>query len=135
MNAFSAREERESYITRPRLTVDEFHRMGEAGVLPQGARVERYEGELIGMPSIGPAHASAVDRLVALLSPSTSAAVLRVQNRIAIAERSEPIPDLVALRERPGNSPFAHPRPVDVPLSIEVSDTTLRHDRDDKMRL
>jgi Uma2 family endonuclease len=37
----------ESWVTRHRLTVDEYYRMGEAGVFPQGARVELIEGEVI----------------------------------------------------------------------------------------
>ena len=135
MNAFSAREERETYVARHKLTVDEFHRMGEAGVLPRDARVELFEGELIDMPPIGPAHASTVDHLVALLSPLAQAAVLRVQNPLGVGQRSELIPDLMLLRKRPGGNTASHPRPEDVLLLIEVSDTTLRYDRDDKMKL
>jgi Uma2 family endonuclease len=46
-----------------RLTVDEYHRMAEAGVLRPDARVELIEGEIIDMAPIGSRHATAVDLL------------------------------------------------------------------------
>ena len=42
---------------RKRFTVDEYHKLAQAGVLSADDRIELIEGELIQMPPIGSAHA------------------------------------------------------------------------------
>ena len=42
----------ESWPRRHRITVDEYHRMAEVGVLAPDARVELIEGEIMDMPAI-----------------------------------------------------------------------------------
>ena len=135
MGELSVQEERDSYITRHRLTVEEFHRMGETGVFPPGARIELFEGELIDMVPIGPAHANTVDHLVTLLAPLVGSLILRVQNPLRLGSGSELISDLMLLRRHPGGYPTAAPGPEDVLLLIEVSDSTIRYDRNDKVKL
>ena len=46
---------------RHRLTVAEYYRMGETGILAPDARVELIEGEVIDMPPIGSPHAGTVN--------------------------------------------------------------------------
>jgi hypothetical protein len=46
-----------------RLTVDDYYRMAQAGVLSPNDRVELIEGEIIDMARIGSSHAAAVDLL------------------------------------------------------------------------
>jgi len=48
-------------------TVEEFHRMGEVGLLDADARVELIEGEIVEMAPIGDAHAAISNRLNRLL--------------------------------------------------------------------
>jgi len=48
---------------RHRLTVAEYYRMAEVGILSQEARVELIEGEVIDMPPIGSLHAGTVKYL------------------------------------------------------------------------
>ena len=43
---------------RYRLTVAEYHRLGEIGIFDEDSRVELIEGDLIAMPPIGEQHAS-----------------------------------------------------------------------------
>jgi hypothetical protein len=43
-------------VARHRLTVDDYHRLGEAGILGEDDRVELLEGQLVDMPAIGPRH-------------------------------------------------------------------------------
>ena len=46
------------------LTVDDYHKLGEAGILHEDDRVELVEGMLIDMAPIGTGHAGQVNRLV-----------------------------------------------------------------------
>jgi Uma2 family endonuclease len=55
-------------VARQLFTVDDYHRMGEAGILSPEDRVELLGGEVIRMPPVGSPHASCVDRLTALFS-------------------------------------------------------------------
>jgi hypothetical protein len=45
-------------------TVDEFHRMAEAGVFDEDDRLELLDGEIVHMSAIGSRHAGTVESLV-----------------------------------------------------------------------
>ncbi len=123
-------------LNRHRLTVDEYHRMAEAGVLAPDARVELIEGEIIDMSPIGTRHGSTVLRLTHLLNRACEDhAILSVQGALRLSNRSEPEPDLMLLRPRTDYYATAHPGPADVLLLIEVSDSTARYDREIKLPL
>lgn len=47
-------------LRKRRLTVDEYHRMAEAGILGEDDRVELIEGEIVEMTPIGPPIGSAI---------------------------------------------------------------------------
>lgn len=51
---------RDPWVSKRALTVDEYHRMGEAGILTERDRVELIEGELVAMTPIGGPHAGTV---------------------------------------------------------------------------
>lgn len=57
----------EDLLIRHRLTVNDYHRMGEAGILHEDSRVELIEGEIIDMAPIGSLHAGTVRHLSRLL--------------------------------------------------------------------
>jgi Uma2 family endonuclease len=121
---------------RHRVTVHDYHRMAEVGVLAPDARVELIEGEIIDMAPIGKHHQSAVDQLTrACVGAVGARAIVRVQGSIRLSQWSEPEPDLVLLAPRDDfyRSEFASG--ADTLLVIEVSDTTLRYDRDVKVPL
>ena len=121
---------------RHRLTVAEYYRMGEAGILAPDARVELIDGEIIDMAPPGHPHAGTVDQLaLALSSTLNGRAHVRVQNPLRLDDHSEPQPDVSVLRGRPDFYKSGHPRPVDALLVVEVADTSLRYDRDDKIPL
>ena len=123
-------------VLRHRFTVDEYHRMGEAGIFTEGDRVELVDGEILGMTPIGSLHAACVDRLNRLLVLSAGEqASVRVQSPISLGPDSEPQPDLTLLRPRHDFYASAHPRPGDVLLVVEVADTTLAFDRAVKVPL
>lgn len=121
-------------IERHQFTIDDLHRMVEAGVLPEDGRVELIEGDIIEMSPIGDPHAETVDTLAEPLIKLAPADVrFRSQNPLWIDERTMVQPDLMLLRRQS----YRHqtPRPADVLLLIEVSDSTLRYDRDVKIPL
>ena len=63
-------------LTRHRLSVADYYRMGEAGIFAPQARIELIEGEIIDMAPIGTRHGSAVKRLVALLTAALGSRVI-----------------------------------------------------------
>jgi len=122
------------YPRRP-LTVEDYHAMGEAGVLGEDDRVELIEGDLIQMAPIGGGHMLSVNRLTqALVRAVGDAAVVSVQNSLSLPPISEPQPDFVLLPPvflREARVPTMN----DALLVIEVADTTVAKDRDVKARL
>ena len=122
--------------TRRRFTIDEYHRMGEAGIFDEDDRVELLDGEIVEMSPIGTRHTGGVNRLNALFSRRLGRrVVVSVQNPIILDDFSEPQPDLTILAARSDFYKDAHPRPVDVLLAIEVSDSRVSYDRSVKLAL
>jgi Uma2 family endonuclease len=123
-------------ITRRRFTLDEYHRMGEAGILHEDDRVELIRGELIQMTAIGSRLAACVaflnQRLVLRLGDRV---VLWPQNPVVILPDSEPQPDIVLLKPRPDFYRTALPQAEDVLLLVEAADTSVRYDRNVKRPL
>lgn len=119
-----------------RFSVADYHRMAEAGILSEDSRVELIRGRILDMTPIGAPHLGMVIRLTRLL-PAVLAgrAVLSVQNPVRLDDGSEPQPDVAVLRPRPDDYATSTPRPADVLLLIEVSDTSLADDRSDKVPL
>ena len=117
-----------------RFTVDEYHRMGEAGIFSEDDRVELLAGEIVEMSPIGPLHAGTVRRLTALFSARLGTEVLvSVQNPLLLrTEDSEPQPDVALLRPHSDFYTRSHPEAHDVYLIIEVADTSVVADREVK---
>jgi Uma2 family endonuclease len=119
---------------RHQFSVDDYHRMVEAGILTENDRVELVRGEIIRMSPIGPRHASSVDLLAEwFILRLEKQARVRVQNPSTIESHSEPQPDLVIVR--PGDYRRRHPGPEDTLLVVEVADSSLTYDRRTKMPL
>jgi len=123
-------------IDRRIFSVDEYHRMSEAGILSEDDRVELIEGEIIKISPIGSRHAACVNRLNFLLNRKAGqAAIVSIQNPIRLHDYSEPEPDIALLQSRDDFYSEAHPGPKDVLLIIEVSDTSIEYDRTVKLPL
>lgn len=128
--------EESGLIVRHRLTVDEYLRMGEAGILAADARVELIDGEVVDMAPMRSRHASVVARLnTALAGCAAARATVWCQLPLVLGERSAPEPDLMLLHPRADFYRNAHPGAADVLLLIEVSDTTSDYDRRIKLPL
>src|SRR3712207_566112 len=92
----------EDWLLRRRLTVADYHRMADAGVLAPDARVELIEGQIIDMAPIGSLHAAVVTRLGHLLSQAVGASgIVRVQQPLRLGDQSQPEPDLTLVGPRP----------------------------------
>ena len=123
-------------VPRRLFTVEEYHRMAEAGILAEDERVELIDGEIVEMAPIGTRHIGCVINATRLfITRLGDRAVISPQNPVVILPRSEPQPDVVLLR--PGAVSYSHKRPAseDVLLAVEVADTTVRFDRLVKARL
>jgi Uma2 family endonuclease len=123
-------------ISRRRFTLDEYHRMGEVGILHEDDRVELIQGDIVQMTPIGSNHAAWVAALVQRFARHLGdRAIVWPQNPVVIVPDSEPQPDVVLLRPRPDFYRHRHPRPEDVLLLVEVADASLRYDRTVKLPL
>jgi Uma2 family endonuclease len=122
--------------TRHKLSVEDYHRLGEVGILSEDSRVELLEGELIEMAPIGGPHMAVVNRLTRLFVLAIGdLGVVSVQNPVRLPPHSEPQPDVAILKPRAGEAASAVPDPQDVLLMLEVADTTLTFDRTTKLML
>jgi Uma2 family endonuclease len=124
-------------VRRRRFTLDEYHRMGEVGILHEDDRVELIEGEIIEMTPIGSRHAATVARINLFFSIRVAdRAVVWGQNPLLLPRfESEPQPDVILLAHRPDFYASALPEPPDVQLLVEVADSSLAYDRRTKLPL
>jgi Uma2 family endonuclease len=122
--------------TRYKLSVEDYHKLGDVGILTEDSRVELIEGELFEMAPIGGPHMGAVNRLTRLLVLAVGdRGVVSIQNPVALPLHSEPQPDVALLKPRVDSTASDVPGPDDVLLLIEVADTTLIYDRTVKLKL
>ncbi len=109
-----------------RISVDQFHRMIEAGLFADGDRVELIDGEMRDMPPIGPPHGGCTDDLTMILAPQLAGkAIVRVQGPLALDDGTEVYPDLLVLKQRDDGYRHSNPSGEDVLLVIEVADSSL----------
>ena len=119
---------------RHKLTVDDYHRMGEAGIFGEDDRVELLDGELYDMPPIGDGHMGTVNRLTNRLAWRLGErVVVSPQNPVRLSDFSEPEPDIALLRFRDDFYRAGKPRPEDILLVIEVAQSSLDYDRGTKL--
>jgi Uma2 family endonuclease len=110
--------------------------MMEIGILPEESGWELINGEIIHRMSIGNKHAGTVNKLNQLLVILLGREiVVAIQNPIHIDEYNEPEPDIALLKPRNDFYAERHPLPEDILLLIEVSDSTLKYDREIKKTL
>ena len=103
-------------------TIDDYHKMIDAGILHEDDRVELMNGEIQTMSPIDSVHAANVNRLNRLLTRLIDEqAIVSIQNPLELNDYSEPQPDLVLLRWRDDFYEEHHPTPEDTLLVIEVA--------------
>jgi Uma2 family endonuclease len=126
----------EVVAARRRFTRAEYYRMAEVGILSRRDRVELIKGEIIEMSPIGRRHRAFVYNLTRLLARRLpDHAIVSVQSPLALADDTEPEPDLAVLRRRDVPYKEREAWAEDALLVIEVADTSLAYDRSTKLRL
>ena len=115
-----------------RLSVADYHDLGERGILTPEDRVELIDGYLVLKPMHNSPSASTVVRVARYLDRAVPPGyVVRSQVPITL-QASEPEPDAVVARGDLRTYDVGHPKAADVALAIEVSDSSLRVDREYK---
>jgi Uma2 family endonuclease len=123
-------------VTRRRFTVEEYHRMAEAGILHEDDRIELIEGEIIRLSAKGSRHSASINRCTtAFTSRLGGTTIVSVQNPVRTDEYGEPEPDLAVLRPRQDFYERETPTPRDVLLLVEVADGSIGYDRRYKLPL
>ena len=111
------------------LRAEEVLRMCEAGVLDPDERLELLEGELIRVAAQGSPHGMCVARVNRWLTRGLDPDRFLVwpQSTVRMGEWSLPEPDVAVVPQR-DYALCGHPRPEDLLLVVEVSDTTVQKD-------
>jgi Uma2 family endonuclease len=116
-----------------RWTCDEFHRLGDAGVL-EGQNLILIDGEILQMPAAGGSHdvaLSLLDDLIRKCFPTGF--TVRCQMSLVLGQSIDPVPDLAVVRG--GARDFLRQKPTTAELVVEVSDSSLDYDVGDKASL
>ena len=120
--------------TRP-FTVEQWHRMIEAGVFDEDDRLELLEGWIVPKMVHNPRHDASVDctreAVEKRLPPGWR---VRVQSAVTTSD-SEPEPDVAIVRGPATRYHDRHPGPSDMPLAVEVADSSVGRDRGLKLRI
>lgn len=127
------------------VTVDQYHRMIQTDILPEGAPIELIEGLLVSRDrsargedpmTVGTRHVLMVSRLARLERELEGrGCFLRLQAPVSIPPDSEPEPDGAVVRGSPDAYADRHPGPHDVLCVFEVADHSLLTDRTTKQRI
>lgn len=117
-----------------RWTRAEYHRAVELGLFRPDEHLELLDGEILEKVSPhNPPHAAAVARAGRILGQAFGPGChTRSQLPLIVNSRTEPEPDGVVAAGTEFDYQADHPRGVEARLVVEVSDTTLRFDRERK---
>jgi Uma2 family endonuclease len=126
------------------LTLDQYIRMIETGILPEGEPIELLDGFLVRKDrakagedprTIGFDHIWAVDNLPEVLAEVRRLGYyVRLQQPVALPPDGAPEPDGAIARGTRDDYLSCYPAAADVPCIIEVADSSLQHDRITKLR-
>jgi Uma2 family endonuclease len=120
-------------IERPQIAkynVLEYHKMLEAGIFPEGVKTELIDGEVYIMPPMGGEHYGILARLTTELSVKLFGQAVPIsQVPMELSDTTEPEPDFIVLEYREDYYRKRKGTPQEALLFIEVSKSTLDHDR------
>jgi Uma2 family endonuclease len=111
-------------------TREEYRLASEAGIIRPEERLELLDGQIVKKVTHNPPHAVAyvlvTKWLVTIVGHDLH---VRSQVPIALSAMSEPEPDVAVVSGEPRRYARSHPRPDQVELLVEISDTSLDRDR------
>lgn len=120
--------------TLAKWSVEDYHRMIETGILVD-RRVELIAGEIVEMTPEGPLHRYVTDNAADYLrSLLIGKAKIYEAHPITLPD-SEPEPDIAIVRLRGESYRTRHPYPEDIYWLVEISDSTLTGDLDQKKKV
>ena len=123
-------------VKRHLLSREDYHRMAEAGLFDEASRVELIEGKIFDRAPIGPEHNSRTARVSNVITLALGQrAIVLTQGVISLGDLSEPEPDIVIVDNRWDYNPGRHPVADEIHLIVEVTKSSLLHDRDRKIPL
>jgi Uma2 family endonuclease len=117
------------------LTVDQFHEMIRTGILGEDDPVELLDGYLVQTMPKNPLHSYLTEALREVLAPMLPEGFFAQSQEPVTLPTSEPEPDVTAVRGKRIQFIKRHPAANDIALLVEVSDKSLRRDRDSKKRI
>lgn len=122
---------------RPRkITVDEYHRMADAGILRRQERVELIDGIIVEMSPIGPPHGGLHGQIVEYLNRLLAAhAKVLGQFTLPLGEFSEPQPDIGVFAYHPTRYLARYPTVEETFALIEIADSSISTDAGKKREL
>lgn len=130
---FSVKTVRENSIKSFQWTQEKYYQMADLGFF-QGKRVELIEGEIIEMSPMNKPHATAIRKLLSILNKVfPNGYLVDSQLPMSFSKISEPEPDIAIIKGEIADFADSHPKTAE--LIIEVSDTTLYYDRNQKASL
>lgn len=105
------------------LTVDQYHRLGEAGII--GEETELLNGIIVRKMVKSPLHTWLVSRLAERLRASLSSGCYVRQEQPLTLVDSEPEPDLAIVRGTPDDHRLCHPQTAELVIEIAASNPEL----------
>lgn len=119
---------------RRRITVEEYHLMGDLGLLGEGRRCELIEGVIVDKMTKNPPHVLATDLIGEIFHRLVPIGFfVSMGNPLTVVERdSEPEPDAQILRGSPRDFLNRRRTQRDAALVVEVADSSYRIDRKSK---
>lgn len=121
-------------VTRVKWSIEDYHRMVAAGIL-HNHRVELLAGDIIEVSPEGPVHASRIRKVGNYLRSVLNGLALVSEAHPITLQQSEPEPDLAVVRLPEERYENRHPGADDILWLIEISDTTLATDLNQKRQI
>jgi Uma2 family endonuclease len=119
---------------RKLFTADDVVKMAEAGLFGDDERIELIDGEIVEMTPVGARHMGCVNRATAFMTEAFGRkAIVSIQNAMRLNIHNMPQPDVVILKPRADFYVPVGPNPENVLFLVEISDSTLRRDRNVKL--
>jgi hypothetical protein len=127
--------ERSDEMLRPwRFSLAMFERMLETGILPEDARVELLDGQIVELPEMKQNHANCIKRLYDVLQGIfSSRADVYAQSPIRLPQDGRPLPDVMMIQT--SSAITESPLPEKIYLVIEVAGSSIYQDRSTKLEL